>query len=228
MRKAAAILALVLVGGCHLAPPHVRPELPTPPTYVAASDSDVAIGARPSGIGLHDCFSDARLNAVIGAARAAFFPSIALTGSLGFASSELNRLIGSDGLTWSFGPSISLPIFNRGRLHGNVTVARARGDIAIASYERAIQVAFQEVSNALAGRRYLAEQVGAQERGVVAEQQIAELAQIRYHEGVVGYIQVLDAQRNLFAAQQALLQLRRAGADSLVALYVALGGGVIE
>ena len=89
-------------------------------------------------------------------------------------------------------------------------------------------MAFQEVSNALAGRRYLAEQVAAQERGTLAQRQIAALATTRYREGVVGYIEVLDAERNLFAAEQALLQLRREEADNLVALYIALGGGVIE
>ena len=167
-------------------------------------------------------------SADIGAARAAFFPSIALTGSLGFASSALDDLVGSDGLTWSFGPSISLPIFNRGRIKGNLTVAQARQHIAIATYERAIQTAFQEVSDALAGRRYLAEQVAAQERGTLAQRQIAELARTRYREGVASYLEVLDAERNLFAAEQALLQLRRAEADNLVALYVALGGGLVE
>lgn len=100
--------------------------------------------------------------------------------------------------------------------------------MAVASYERVIQNAFREVSDALAGRRYLAEQVAAQQRGAVAQRQIAGLAQTRYREGVVGYLEVLDAERNLFAAEQALLQLRRAEVDTLVALYVALGGGVLE
>ncbi|HYG64211.1 MAG TPA: efflux transporter outer membrane subunit, partial [Thermoanaerobaculia bacterium] len=163
----------------------------------------------------------------IGAARAAFFPSTGLTGNLGFASAELGDLVGSDGLTWSFGPFISLPIFNRGRLRGNLTVAEAREDAAIADYERTIQTAFREVADALAGRRYLAEQVAAQERGTLAQRQIAELARIRYREGAVGYIEVLDAERNLFAAEQALLQLRRAEVDNLVALYIALGGGAL-
>jgi outer membrane protein, multidrug efflux system len=164
----------------------------------------------------------------IGAARAAFFPSISLTGVLGFASTSLGSLFGSDGLTWSVGPSANLPIFNRGRLQGNRDVAEARRDIAVASYERTVQGAFREVADALAGRRYLADQVAAQERGTRAQREIASLAQTRYREGVVGYIEVLDAERNLFAAEQSLLQLRRAEADNLVALYVALGGGVIE
>jgi multidrug efflux system outer membrane protein len=136
--------------------------------------------------------------------------------------------VGSDGLTWSFGPSITAPIFNRGRLNGNMTVVRAQQTIAVADYERTVQVAFQEVSNALAGRRFLAEQVAAQERGTVAQRQIAALARTRYLEGVVSYIEVLDAERNLFASEQTLLQLRRAEADNLVALYIALGGGEID
>jgi outer membrane protein, multidrug efflux system len=100
--------------------------------------------------------------------------------------------------------------------------------MAVASYERVIENAFQEVSDALAGRRYLAEQVAAQQHGTVAQRQIAELAQTRHREGVVGYLEVLDAERNLFAAEQALLQLRRAEVNNLVALYVVLGGGVLE
>ncbi|HWE41424.1 MAG TPA: efflux transporter outer membrane subunit, partial [Gemmatimonadaceae bacterium] len=182
--------------------------------------------ARPDIIAAEERLRASEAN--VGAARAAFFPSISLTGTLGYASTELNNLVGPDGLTWSFGPSLSLPIFNRGRLRGSATVAHARENIAVAEYERTIQVAFQEVSNALAGRRYLAEQVAAQERGTLAQRQIAALATTRYREGVVGYIEVLDAERNLFAAEQGLLQLRRAEAENLVALYIALGGGVIE
>ena len=104
--------------------------------------------------------------------------------------------------------------------------SRAReGTIAVADYERTIQVAFQEVSNALAGREHLAEQVAAQERGTVAQRQIAALARTRYIEGVVNFLEVLDAERNLFASEQQLLRLRRANVENLVALYVALGGG---
>jgi multidrug efflux system outer membrane protein len=167
-------------------------------------------------------------NANIGAARAAFFPSITLTGNFGFVSEELSDLVGSDNRTWSFGPSINVPIFNLGRKRGNLTVAQARKNIAVASYERTIQIAFQEVADALGGRRYFADQVAAQERGTLAQRQIAELARIRYSEGVVSYLQVLDAERNLFAAEQALLQLRRAEVENLVTLYIALGGGAID
>jgi multidrug efflux system outer membrane protein len=218
-------LLFVLVGGP--VPDPLPPSLPLEqqvnPVMLAAGLPSELMLVRPDVIAAEEQLRAAEAD--VGAARAAFFPSISLTGNLGYASTQLDNLVGQDGLTWSFGPSISLPIFNRGRLTGNSTVAHARQNIAIADYERTIQVAFQEVSNALAGRRFLAEQVAAQERGTIAQRQIAALAATRYREGVVGYIEVLDAERNLFAAEQALLQLRRVEADNLVALYVALGGG---
>ena len=182
--------------------------------------------ARPDVIAAEEQLRAA--NANIGAARAAFFPSIALTGNFGFASVQLGELFGNDNHTWSFGPAINLPIFNLGRSRGNLLATRARQNIAVANYERTIQVAFQEVADALAGRRYLADQVAAQERGVAALRQIAELARLRYNEGVVRYLEVLDAERSLFAAEQALVQLRRVQAQNLIELYVALGGGLIE
>ncbi|HET6680801.1 MAG TPA: efflux transporter outer membrane subunit [Gemmatimonadaceae bacterium] len=182
--------------------------------------------ARPDIMAAEEQLRAARAN--IGAARAAFFPSISLTGNFGFSSTELDDLVGSDHQAWSFGPSIRLPIFNYGRNRGNLTVAEARENIAIATYERTIQTAFREVADALAGRRYLSEQVAAQERAVTAQRQIAELARTRYAEGVVSYIEVLDAERTLFASEQALLQLRRLEADNLVNLYVVLGGGMVE
>ncbi|HYC62760.1 MAG TPA: efflux transporter outer membrane subunit [Thermoanaerobaculia bacterium] len=197
----------------------------TAPTIAAGLPSEL-LTARPDIIAAEERLRASRAD--IGAARAAFFPSISLTGSFGFASADLGDLLGSDGLTWNIGPFISLPIFNRGRLEGNLTVAQANESIATASYERTIQTAFREVADALAGRRYLAEQVAAQERGTRAQREIAALARTRYLEGVVGYLEVLDAERNLFGAEQALLQLRRAQADNLVSLYIALGGGSTE
>ncbi|PYP79846.1 MAG: RND transporter [Gemmatimonadetes bacterium] len=219
---------LLLVGG-----PVAGPlPAPLPLTQQTAATALVAglpselLLARPDVLAAEERLRSAE--ASIGAARAAFFPSISLTGIFGFASSALNTLVGNDGLTWSFAPTLVTPIFNRGRLRGNATVARAQGEIAVAEYERTIQVAFQEVSNALAGRAYLAEEVAAQERGTIAQRQIAALAQTRYLEGVVSYLEVLDAERNLFASEQELLRLRRANVENLVALYVALGGGTAE
>jgi multidrug efflux system outer membrane protein len=219
---------LVLVGGP--VPGTLPPPLPltqqAASTALAAGLPSELLLARPDVLAAEDRLRSAE--ASIGAARAAFFPSISLTGVLGFASNALNTLVGNDGLTWNYGASITAPIFNRGRLHGNVDVARAQDRIAVADYERTIQVAFQEVSNALAGRQYLADQVAAQERGTVAQRQIAALARTRYLEGVVSYIEVLDAERNLFASEQQLLRLRRANVENLVALYVALGGGAVQ
>nr|WP_294850332.1 efflux transporter outer membrane subunit [uncultured Sphingomonas sp.] len=195
------------------------------PSLTAGLPSDLLV-ARPDILAAEERLRGARAN--IGAARAAFFPRISLTGNLGFASADLGNLVGSDGLSWSFGPSISLPIFDWGRNKANLDVARAREDIAVATYERTVQGAFREVADALAGRRYLADQVDGQARGLEATRQIARLARLRYLEGVASYLEVLDAERNLFAAEQALIQAHRAQADNLVSLYVALGGGQTE
>lgn len=194
-------------------------------TLAAGLPSDLLTN-RPDIVGAELRLRAARAN--VGAARAAFFPTISLTGSYGFASSALEELVGEDRRTWSYGPTITLPIFDFGARRGNLTVAEARQNIAIADYERTIQVSFQEVSDALAGRRFLAEQVQAQQRQTAAQRQLAELARRRYDEGVVAYIEVLDAERNLFAAEQALLEVRRAEISNLVSLYIALGGGQLE
>ena len=180
--------------------------------------------SRPDVIAAEESLRAARAN--IGAARAAFFPSITLTGSAGLASTELGDLFKSGAFLWSVGPSLSLPIFDWGRREGDLAVAKARGDIAIANYEKAVQTAFQEVADALAGRRYLAEQVAAQERATVAQRQLAALARSRYRNGVANYIEVLDAERNLFDAEQALITAHRAELEALVGLYIALGGGL--
>jgi outer membrane protein, multidrug efflux system len=194
-------------------------------TIAAGLPSELLV-VRPDILAAEERLRASRAN--IGAARAAFFPSISLTGSLGFTSTDLGALVGGSGLNWNFGPSISLPIFDWGRRKGNLSVAEAREDIAIASYERTIQGAFREVADALAGRRWLAEQSAAQVRAVEAQSAIANLARIRYREGVASYLEVLDAERNLFVAEQALIQLRRSELDNLVSLYVALGGGTLE
>jgi len=192
---------------------------------LAAGLPSELLTVRPDIIAAEEQLRAARAD--IGAARAAFFPTISLTGLFGFASDELDGLFSDQNQTWSFGPSIALPLFSGGKLKGNLTVAQARGHIAVASYELAVQEAFREVADALAGRRHLAEQVSAQERSAEAQLQVSELAAARYEEGVVGYLEVLDAERNLFAVQQALLQLRRVEAENLVRLYLALGGGVL-
>lgn len=178
---------------------------------------------RPDILGAELALRAARAN--IGVARAAFFPQISLTGSFGYISDELSGLVSRDNRTWSIGPSISLPLFDFGRNRGNLTVAEARENVAVAEYERAIETAFREVADALAGRRYLAEQVEAQQENVATLQRIADLARDRYAEGVVNYLQVLDAERNLFDAEQAFIEVKRAQVQNLVSLYIALGGG---
>lgn len=218
----------VLIGG------PIPAQLPTPlplaaqkagPIIAAGLPSELMV-VRPDILAAEERLRASRAN--IGAARAAFFPSISLTGSLGFASTDLGNLVGSNGLSWSFGPTISLPIFDWRRRQANLTVAEARESIAIATYELTVQRAFREVADALAGRRWLAEQVAAQVRATEAQRAIARLARTRYREGVANYLEVLDAERNLFSAEQALIQIRRSELENLVSLYVALGGGAIE
>lgn len=166
-------------------------------------------------------------NANIGAARAAFFPRIVLTGSFGSASSELDGLFGAGSKTWSFLPSLSLPIFDAGRNQANLALAEARRNIAVADYEQTIQSAFREVADALADRRWLARQVEVQRASLVTHTERTRLAQLRYQSGSASYLEVLDAERNRFIAEQALVQTRRTLLASAVNLYAALGGGLV-
>ena len=165
-------------------------------------------------------------NADVGAARAAFFPQISLTGALGFASNALSNLFTGGAFAWSAGANVGLPIFDAGRNRGNLDVANARRGIATAGYERAIQNAFREVSDRLAGRRWLVDRLAAQSREEAAQRSRAELAALRYRNGVANYLEVLDAERELFAAEQQTLLTRREQLTNAVALYVALGGGL--
>jgi NodT family efflux transporter outer membrane factor (OMF) lipoprotein len=164
-------------------------------------------------------------NANIGAARAAFFPKISLTAGLGAASSDLAGLF--KGGSWGFtaAPALVQTIFDFGRNRAGVAVAEAQRDIAIAQYERAIQSAFREVSDALAGRATFGDQLTAQAAVVQAETVRTRLAQLRYDNGVSSYLDVLDAQRSLFAAEQTLVQVRLQKLQNQVQLYRALGGG---
>lgn len=164
-------------------------------------------------------------NANIGAARAAFLPNISLTGAYGTMSDELDGLFSSGSETWSFTPTIRLPLFNAGRLKGNLDVAKARQERAVAEYEQTIQSAFRDVSDALVRRRQLQLQIETTGELLEAQRERARLAQLRFDNGRSAYLEVLDAQRDLFEAEQALVRLRRAELASLVALYSALGGG---
>lgn len=164
-------------------------------------------------------------NANIGAARAAFFPSVTLTAGGGLASKSLSGLFTNGTGTWLFSPSVNLPIFDGGRNQANLDVATIRKDIGIANYERAIQNGFREVADSLAARSGLAERIRATEGLVAAQQKRADLANARYTQGLDSYFEVLAAALDLYSARQTLIQLRLARAVNSVNLYKALGGG---
>jgi NodT family efflux transporter outer membrane factor (OMF) lipoprotein len=164
-------------------------------------------------------------NADIGAARAAFFPSISLTGSVGSASTALDSLFSGGSGSWLFAPLIRLPIFTGGRLKGNLDVARARQVEAVADYEQTIQQAFRDVSDALVKRKQLGLRIETTREMLGAAEVRARLAQMRYEAGSSTYLEVLDAQRDLFDTQQSLVGLERAYLSTAVELYRALGGG---
>lgn len=164
-------------------------------------------------------------NASIGAARAAFFPSISLTASAGSASSQLSGLFDGGSGTWLFQPQINLPIFTAGRLKANLDYAEVQKNIQVASYEKAIQSAFKEVADGLAARTTYQQQLTAQSALVGTSEEYYRLAERRFRSGVDSYLTLLDAQRQLFAAQQQLIGDRLNQLTSEVNLYKALGGG---
>jgi multidrug efflux system outer membrane protein len=167
-------------------------------------------------------------NANIGAARAAFFPSIKLTGSVGSASDELSGLFDAGTGVWVFAPQVNLPIFEGGRLRANLDVARADRDIALAQYERAIQAGFRDVADALVLTTTLAEQRAARQATVDAATEADRLALARYKAGRDSYLVLLESQRALYLAQQTLIVTRLAEQTNRVTLYKALGGGWLE
>jgi multidrug efflux system outer membrane protein len=164
-------------------------------------------------------------DADIGAARADFFPRISLTGNFGYVSAELSDLFVPGKQAWFMGAAVSMPIFDAGQRQAQLAQARARHDELVADYQRTVQTAFREVSDALVGRQRYKEQIAAQEQAVEAQQLLAETAELRYQNGISIYLEVVDARRNLFAAQQQLIQLRATALQNGVSLYVALGGG---
>jgi multidrug efflux system outer membrane protein len=164
-------------------------------------------------------------NADIGAARAAFFPRITLTAAAGVTSDQLSSLFKGSPATWIFAPEITLPIFNAGANRANLKVAEVDRAIFLADYEKAIQTAFREVSDALAQRGTLGGQLEAQQSLVDATGQSYRLSQARYEKGVDSYLSVLDSQRQLYAAQQNLITVRLSRLANLVTLYKVLGGG---
>lgn len=164
-------------------------------------------------------------NANIGAARAAFLPRIDLSLALGMASSTLSGLFDSGSGAWSFVPNIVQPLFDSGRRQAGLDLAEARKVVAVAEYEKTIQQAFREVADLLAARDTLAAQLRAQEAAEQAQNERLRLVDARYSAGVSNYLEVLDAQRDAFAAQQGTVQVRRALLATAAQLYKALGGG---
>jgi multidrug efflux system outer membrane protein len=218
----------VLVGGPvepSLLPEGFDPNVTGLDALPAGLPSDVLL-RRPDVIAAEHRLRAA--NANIGAARAAFFPSITLTGSVGVASDELSSLFDSGTGTWSFVPRVNLPIFEGGRLRSNLGVARTERDIALADYEGAIQRGFREVADALALTATLAAQRQALEQLVDAASKAEEISRIRYEAGRDSYLTRLEAQRTLYVAEQALITTRLAEQTNRITLYKVLGGGWTE
>ena len=167
-------------------------------------------------------------NANIGAARANYFPRITLTGSAGSASKELSGLFKSGTFGWTFAPQAILPLFDFGRTRAGVEGARAQRDIAVAQYEKSIQTAFREVADALAGQATYSEQLRAQQAVAAAETDRFNLSDLRYRNGTASYLDLLDAQRSLFTAQQQAIQANLLRLQNQVTLYRVLGGGWSE
>ncbi len=191
------------------------------PDVPAGLPSQVLL-ARPDVLQAEQQLSAAEAN--IGAARAAFFPAITLTGLLGSASNQLSQLFTNT--IWTFAAQAAMPIFDAGRNRANLDAAKAEQGIAVAQYEKAVQTAFKEVSDALAGRATFGEQLDAQVRAVKAADDTLRLVDLRYGQGASSQLDLLNAQTQAFAAHQALVQLRAAALLNSVQLYKALGGGV--
>jgi multidrug efflux system outer membrane protein len=209
---------------------------PVPPeAAMAASLDTVSIAEVPAGMSSEillrrpDIMAAERqlraAEADIGAARAAFFPSITLTGFHGSSAGALNGLFGNGTEMWSFSPQITLPIFTAGINRANLDAARVRSDIRVATYEQSIQSAFREVADALAARGTYGEQISAQRALADTAAESYRLAQLRFRAGVDSFLESLVSQRDLFSAQQALIRLRQDDLASRITLYKALGGG---
>jgi multidrug efflux system outer membrane protein len=163
-------------------------------------------------------------NAQIGAARAALFPRISLTGLLGFASSALTRLFTGGAFGWSAGADATYTIFNAGAGRANVRLTEAQRAAALAAYQKAIQTAFREVSDALARRGTMDEELSARERQQAAAADVYLLTEARYRNGIDSFLNSLDAQRSYYSAQQTLVDAKLTAASNRVDLYQTLGG----
>jgi hydrophobe/amphiphile efflux-1 (HAE1) family protein/NodT family efflux transporter outer membrane factor (OMF) lipoprotein len=167
----------------------------------------------------------ASANARIGVAKAAFFPVLTLTGSGGYVSGDIESLFHWDSRVWSIGPTLSLPIFAGGRNKANYQRSKAVYEESIAQYRQRVLIAFGEVESSLAGIRYLADQAAAQQRAVASARQVAELADERYRSGIVSYLEVVDANRDVLQAERGNAQLTGERLIASVQLIKSLGGG---
>jgi multidrug efflux system outer membrane protein len=228
-QRAQAENALVLLVGQPL-PPDLPPPSPLDASGILAElpaglPSDLLV-RRPDILAAEHALKAA--SASIGAARAAFFPTISLTAQGGLSSSELGNLFDADSRTWSFSPRVLLPIFSGGRNTANLEAAKVQRDIAVARYEGAIQAAFRDVADALAARGEIEQQVEAGKARVAAGERRYQLAELRFRKGVDSSLSVLSAQQDLYLSQQLLVQARLARLENLLGLYRALGGGWVE
>ena len=200
--------------------------LPAPATVLVEVPAGLparVLQQRPDVLAAEHTLQSAQLD--IGVARAAFFPTITLTGSAGTASVGLSGLFKSGSGSWSYGPSISLPIFDGGALRAGLDSAKVGRDIALANYDKAVQTAFRDVADALAVRATLAERSAAQQAQTRASETALRYADALFRHGGSSYLEVLDAQRGLYGSQQAEIALDLAEQDNRIALYKALGGG---
>ena len=216
--------ALSLLVGAPVPQALMPPELGSvsPPKEISPGLSSELLLQRPDVLAAEHGLKAA--NANIGAARAAFFPRISLTTSIGTASADLSGLFKSGQGTWSFAPQITMPIFDA-RTWSAYDVTMIEREMSVSQYEKAIQVAFREVSDALAVQGTVNQQLTAQQSLVNAVAKTYRLSNLRYNKGIDSYLDVLDAQRSLYAAQQGLIMLRLSRLTNLVTLYKVLGWG---
>ena len=219
--------ALELVVGAPVASADLPGGIDDPATLIGtvpgALDSRILL-QRPDVVEAEHTLRSA--NANIGAARAAFFPSISLTGSGGTESKSISGLFSGGSAVWSFAPSITLPIFTAGANKAHLGYARAEDQIAVAQYEKAIQTAFREVADTLAQSGTIAERLRAQQAEVAAAEESLHLAEALYARGSDSYLDVLTAQRTYYAAQQSLISVQLVKSDNVITLYKVLGGAL--
>lgn len=204
--------------------------MPSEPVTKLAAVTEMPVGVpsevlqqRPDILAAEHQLKAAYAN--IGAARAAFFPRIALTASAGFGSSELSTLFDDASRAWAFSPRLDLPIFTAGSLRARLQVSKLDREISLARYEGAIQGAFREVADALVRQKTIVDQLQAQQALVEATEATYNLSELRYTRGVDSFLSVLDSQRSLYGARQGLVAVRLARLENLVTLYKVLGGG---